>query len=64
MRSYTVWGVRDGMETQVSTVYSPDQGKAVYAQMMLQGQYEEMRVRDVFGNLCFAWNLKTDQKVH
>jgi hypothetical protein len=64
MRSYTVWGEVNGVETQVSTVCSAEQGKAVHQQMKIEGHYDVMRVRDVFGNLCFAWNLQTDQKVH
>ena len=50
MRSYTVYGVKDGgAEVYVDTVYSPAEGKQVHQLMKLQGYYDEMIVRDALG---------------
>lgn len=63
MRSYIVWGEHNGVETQVSTVYTAEEGKAVHQQMKTEGHYDLMRVRDVLGGICFAYNLRTGEKV-
>ncbi len=50
MRSYTVYGVKDGgPEVYVDTVYSPAGGKQVHQLMKLQGYFDEMIVRDALG---------------
>lgn len=63
MRSYGVWGICEGVETQVSTVYTPEEGKAAHQKMREEGHYDHIKVRDVLGGVCFIYNLRTGEKV-
>jgi hypothetical protein len=63
MRSYTVWGICEGLETLVSTVHSAEEGQSAHEQMRVEGHYDHIRVRDCLGGTCFVYNLQTGQKV-
>lgn len=59
MRSYKVYGIRDGgAETYVDTAYSADEGKQIHAMMKTQGYFDEMVVRDVLGGVQIRRSLK------
>lgn len=50
MRSYTVYGVKDGgPEVYVDTAHSAADGKHIHQLMKLQGYFDEMIVRDALG---------------
>jgi hypothetical protein len=63
MRSYTVYGVKDGVEDYVTVVHSADEGKQVHQQMRAGGFYDTIRVRDCLGGLQFESSLKNLAKV-
>jgi len=61
MRSYRVYGIKDGgAETYVDTVYSAEEGKQVHAMMKIQGYYDEMVVRDCLGGKAMQHGLKEE----
>jgi hypothetical protein len=59
MRSYTVYGIKDGVEEYVATVHSPEEGKAVHSQMKADGYYDAIRVKDCLGAVRFEYKLLT-----
>ena len=63
MRSYSVYGIREGVETLVTTVYTAEEGKIAHQLMRAQGFYEVIRVRDVLGGTCFVYDLRTGEKI-
>lgn len=63
MRSYTVWGICEGVETLVSTVHSAEEGRAAHEKMRAEGHYDHIKVRDCLGGVCFVYNLRTGEKV-
>jgi hypothetical protein len=61
MRSYKVFGIRDGgAETYVDTAYSAEDGKHIHQMMLVQGYFHEMVVRDVLGNTVLRKDLKKE----
>ena len=63
MRSYSVYGIREGVETLVTTVYSAAEGKIAHQLMRAQGFYEVIKVRDALGGVCFVYDLRTGEKL-
>jgi len=62
MRSYKVYGIRDGgAETYVDTVFSAEEGKQIHALMKAQGYYNEMVVRDCLGGKVIHRNLHEEK---
>ena len=54
MRTYNVYGIKDGGTPEfVRSVASPEEGKAVHAQMKAGGFYNEIRVENVLGDVMF-----------
>ena len=61
MRSYKVYGIRDGgAETYVDTVYSSHDGKTLHSLMKTQGYWDEMVVRDCLGGKQMHKYLKKE----
>jgi hypothetical protein len=59
MRSYKVYGIKDGgAEKHVTTVHSADEGKLAHQMMKTQGYWNEMVVRDALGGKVMQKNLK------
>lgn len=64
MRSYKVYGIKDGgAEQYVDTIHSPVEGKQVHQMMKVQGYYDEMVVRDCLGGKQMHWNLHTEENL-
>ena len=64
MRSYRVYGIRDGgAEQYVDTVHSPAEGKQIHQMMKIQGYFDVMVVRDALGGKQIERNLRTGEKV-
>jgi hypothetical protein len=62
MRSYKVYGIRDGgAEQYVDTAYSPAEGKQIHTLMKTQGYFDEMVVRDVLGGKQMHRDLRTEE---
>jgi hypothetical protein len=61
MRSYKVFGIKDGgAEQYVTTVHSSDEGKTAHQMLLVQGYFDEMIVRDVLGNTMLRKDLKKE----
>ena len=59
MRSYKVFGIKDGAaEVYVTTVHSAAEGKVAHSAMRSQAYFDEMVVRDVLGNKMIYRSLK------
>lgn len=59
MRSYTVYGIRDGgSEVYVTTVHNTEEGQTAHQMMRAQGYWDEIVVRDVLGNTMIHRSLK------
>jgi hypothetical protein len=63
MRSYSVYGIREGVETFVTTVHTATEGKTAHQLMKVQGFYEAIKVTDVLGGICFISDLRTGEKI-
>jgi hypothetical protein len=63
MRSYSVYGIRNQVETFVTTVYNAAEGKIAHQLMKEQGFYDVIKVRDALGGICFVYNLRTGEKI-
>jgi len=63
MRSFTVYGTKDGNEEYVTVVHSAAEGKTAHEMMKTQNYFDTIRVRDCLGGLCFERDLKTGEKV-
>lgn len=62
MRSYQVYGIRDGGSEQfVTTVHNSAEGQTAHQQMKAQGYYDEIVVRDVMGNKRIHRSLRSEQ---
>lgn len=64
MRSYKVFGHKDGEATYVTTVHTPEEGKTAHNRMRTEGHYDEISVRDALGGAVFRYNLRTGEKIH
>ena len=63
MRSYKVFGIKDGAaEVYITTVHSAAEGKVAHNAMKSQAYFDYIRCRDVLGGLRFEYNLKTGRK--
>lgn len=61
MRSYKVFGIRDGgAETYVDTAYSAEDGKHIHQLMLVQGYFDEMIVRDCLGGVAMRKDLRRE----
>jgi len=61
MRSYKVFGIKDGgAEAYVDTVFSAEEGKQVHQMMKIQGYWDEMVVRDALGGVQIRRKLKEE----
>ena len=59
MRSYKVYGIKDGgAESFITTVYSAAEGKAAHEAMKSQAYFDEMIVRDALGGTVIRKKLK------
>jgi len=63
MRSYKVYGVKNGIEEYVTTVHSPREGKHAHSDMKAAGIYDSIRVRDCLGGIQFERDLHTGAKI-
>ncbi len=63
MRSFTVYGTKDGNEEYVTVVHSAAEGKTAHDMMKTQNYFDRIRVRDALGGIQFEYNLKTGEKV-
>jgi len=61
-RMFRILGVKDGIETPVTTISSAAEGKAAHAEMKAEGVYDYIRCRDCLGGLRFEFDLKTGRK--
>jgi hypothetical protein len=61
MRSYRVYGIKDGgAEQYVTVVHSAAEGKTAHDLMKTQGYFDEIVVRDVLGNTMLRKDLKKE----
>ena len=59
MRSYKVFGIRDGgAEVYITTVHSAAEGKVAHSAMKSQAYWDEMVVRDCLGGTAMRKELK------
>tara|TARA_B110000305_G_C19052817_1_gene453471 strand:- start:129 stop:326 length:198 start_codon:yes stop_codon:yes gene_type:complete len=59
MRSYKVFGIKDGAaEVYITTVYSAAEGKVAHNAMRSQAYFDEMIVRDCLGGTVMRKELK------
>jgi hypothetical protein len=59
MRSYKVYGIKDGgAESFITTVYSAAEGKAAHDAMKSQAYFDSMVVRDALGGKVMIKELK------
>jgi hypothetical protein len=59
MRSYKVFGIKDGAaEVYITTVYSAAEGKMAHSAMRSQAYFDEMIVRDCLGGTIMRKELK------
>ena len=59
MRSYKVFGIKDGAaEVYITTVYSAAEGKVAHSAMRSQAYFDEMIVRDCLGGTIMRKELK------
>jgi hypothetical protein len=59
MRSYKVFGIKDGgAEVYVTTVHSAAEGKVAHSAMKSQAYWDEMVVRDCLGGTAMRKELK------
>ena len=64
MRSYKVYGVREGDdEVYVDTAYSATEGKDIHLMMKVQGYFDEMVVRDCLGGVQMRRCLRTGENL-
>jgi hypothetical protein len=50
MRSYKVYGIKDGgAEQYIDTVYSAAEGQQIHQLMKIEGYFDEVVVRDALG---------------
>jgi hypothetical protein len=65
MRSYTIYGIKDGgPETYVSTVTSAAAGKTIHQGMKTQGYFDTMIVRDCLGGEQLRKDLKEEESIN
>mgnify|MGYP006950532980 FL=1 len=63
MRSYKVFGIKDGgAEVYITTLYSAADGKVAHSAMKSQAYWDEMVVRDCLGGTAMRKELK--EKLH
>ena len=64
MRSYTVYGIKNGgAEQYVTVVHSAAEGKTAHDLMKTQGYFDEMVVRDALGGKQIHRTLNTGETV-
>ena len=63
MRSYRIYGIKDGGKEQfVTSVSNAADGKQAHQDMKTQGYFDVLGCRDVLGGLRFEYNLITGRK--